>query len=1547
MLMKLIRLWSLLLLILVLTGAVCFPVNADDTVSESESTVADEIDIENESVDESAPEPDNADESEYESEDADESEYKSEDADESEYESESVDELDRKTDNADDTYSVTTIATDSEEAQDTTVDSTNPKEVLNEEAYNLKIPSVKYEEAEGEPESADISEGDAEYYAEMEATSIVVDEAGNINTLTVDSEKTDIIVENSFEVDNLVVESKGVLVIEDEQNTSFDEIYEQEDQNIDNAELLCSMEADDEMSHTQAMPETELSGNVVNITEETISNNCDLIALEIKEAEAISENLDVRFPDNIYNGDNDTPMQEMPDINDISAKSDEVLMKETTVSIVPVSIKKTENNVQSTTDDPAPRLLVANSIDPETQAWVDGLAEEYAQVYLIEKDDSKKTKVREKNNVSWIILGESTPAGTVTANINNCLNTALSNNTEKKILVRVGNGIFNINGLSIYSNTDLQLANNATLKRNNTAWMLTANGKAQNPLENITVSGGLWDGGESNPTSASGVFSKTNNGIMRFFYSSNIKVSETIFQNASAEQMLSLQGANTAVVENVTFKNNYVYRPQNSAGNLPASSQAAVYVGNSSDGTSCEDILIQNNSFNGLQTDAMHINDASDVEIIDNTAVQINQFAVLNDSKMIASGNVITGAVQGVIVDGGIAGLSDENYSLKNKTGWLVKASEADVTIDNSVFNNGKGIYAHDSIIRISDNKLNGAGGPAIYLDHSTGAIVRNNELTGVGISQSNYGIYVNGSNNSNIISNILRNSFMGIYVGSAPVTLQNNLIYGSLGSGIRVKDAPNTVIKSNTLNDCAIQKNTYAICISTSQNSSVVSNTLNHPYYGIYITGAAAAVNNNSITSAEKAGIRLLNAGNAAVRNNVLSNSGTKTKDFAIALLNSGSVNAYQNIVNNAYRGFLVKNTPAVIEGNRVSASTGYAMRIHNADNAIVKNNTITNSAIGGKTYALHVTDSDNIQIINNKLTKAYHGLYVNSVPAVVSGNVMSNTYGTGMRFKNADNSNVTGNSFTNSGMNLKHYAIVGVLLDNCVFLDNMILRSYNGLNLNNSESNTVSGNRIYRMKGTYNLVLNNKSVNNTVSGNTFGVTTRVYKDSTSPKNTVSGNKNYYGNWQKDKNGYKYYFDNDTYAAPGFTKISASNYYFDADQYRVEGWQTISGKDYFFKVGSGVARTGWYTVNGPDIFLYPHRAGNKYYFDKTNGAMLKGKQTIDSKVYWFDSTTGVLEGKTAGIKLTTIPDGVHNVMSFGANAGDGKDDTEAFNDAIFEAATSEEGFRTVYVPAGSYTIDPEVGIKLRNNVNLIMDPAAILNIIPTSKDDYTVMDLVGVNNVAVFGGQIKGERAKHTKTNEEVAVNVEIKNSKNITLSYMNIASSWGDGIYLGASNYNTGYGCDSIVIKGCTVTNSRRSNISVVDGVRNLTIDGCTISNAKGRAPQCGINVEPNYDSATKKIPEASVCKNLKIYSTVINTLGKGDKYGQFFTFMTIHNPADSTYKSADNLLIRNCTFNGDAGNYSGLRAKIINTIIKGTFYDRRNTTLSNVKYEAIWAG
>ncbi len=58
----------------------------------------------------------------------------------------------------------------------------------------------------------------------------------------------------------------------------------------------------------------------------------------------------------------------------------------------------------------------------------------------------------------------------------------------------------------------------------------------------------------------------------------------------------------------------------------------------------------------------------------------------------------------------------------------------------------------------------------------------------------------------------------------------------------------------------------------------------------------------------------------------------------------------------------------------------------------------------------------------------------------------------------------------------------------------------------------------------------------------------------------------------------------------------------------------------------NGKMMKGWVRIEGELASIYPHQAGNVYYYDRKTGLMAKGETVIDGKTYNFDKVTGAMK---------------------------------------------------------------------------------------------------------------------------------------------------------------------------------------------------------------------------------------------------------------------------------------------------------------------------------
>lgn len=86
------------------------------------------------------------------------------------------------------------------------------------------------------------------------------------------------------------------------------------------------------------------------------------------------------------------------------------------------------------------------------------------------------------------------------------------------------------------------------------------------------------------------------------------------------------------------------------------------------------------------------------------------------------------------------------------------------------------------------------------------------------------------------------------------------------------------------------------------------------------------------------------------------------------------------------------------------------------------------------------------------------------------------------------------------------------------------------------------------------------------------------------------------------------------------------------------------------------------------------------------------------------------------------------------------------------------------------------------------------------------------------------------------------LKSCANVNVSYLRLADSGGDGIYLGVSQ--RGVPCSDVTIREVICDNNYRQGISVISA-RNLLIEKCVLEDTGGTNPMAGIDFEPNHES------------------------------------------------------------------------------------------------------
>ena len=167
---------------------------------------------------------------------------------------------------------------------------------------------------------------------------------------------------------------------------------------------------------------------------------------------------------------------------------------------------------------------------------------------------------------------------------------------------------------------------------------------------------------------------------------------------------------------------------------------------------------------------------------------------------------------------------------------------------------------------------------------------------------------------------------------------------------------------------------------------------------------------------------------------------------------------------------------------------------------------------------------------------------------------------------------------------------------------------------------------------------------------------------------------------------------------------------------------------------------------------------------------------------------------------------------------------------------------KKVTIPSGDYKIDAVKSIKPQNGSVITMSKNTRLSVIPNGSSIYKVFDISNLQNVTITGGQLIGDKYSHLNKNGEWGMGIDIRDSKNITISNMEISKMWGDAIYLGnLKNYSN----SNIFLSNIVMDDNRRQGISVITA-KNLNASNLVIKNTSGTGPASGIAIEPNNNKS-----------------------------------------------------------------------------------------------------
>lgn len=243
------------------------------------------------------------------------------------------------------------------------------------------------------------------------------------------------------------------------------------------------------------------------------------------------------------------------------------------------------------------------------------------------------------------------------------------------------------------------------------------------------------------------------------------------------------------------------------------------------------------------------------------------------------------------------------------------------------------------------------------------------------------------------------------------------------------------------------------------------------------------------------------------------------------------------------------------------------------------------------------------------------------------------------------------------------------------------------------------------------------------------------------------------------------------------------------------------------------------------------------------------------------------------------------NVLHYGAKGDGVSDDTSYIQKAIDDS--SKKG-TVAFIPKGEYLINIDKTLQLRDNTILLMDKEAILQAIPSESSKTAIIAIRQVENIAIIGGILEGDRNRHLGVDGEWGMGIRMYGAKDVLVKGTQANNCWGDGFYIGTSllrNFS-----ENIKLVDVSADNNRRQGISLISG-RNIEILRPRLTRTGGTAPSAGIDIEANNSN--------NILENVKIIdayteSNVIGIQVSLDKLNQNSNSISIDIMGYTDYKS-----------------------------------------------------
>jgi parallel beta-helix repeat protein len=187
----------------------------------------------------------------------------------------------------------------------------------------------------------------------------------------------------------------------------------------------------------------------------------------------------------------------------------------------------------------------------------------------------------------------------------------------------------------------------------------------------------------------------------------------------------------------------------------------------------------------------------------------------------------------------------------------------------------------------------------------------------------------------------------------------------------------------------------------------------------------------------------------------------------------------------------------------------------------------------------------------------------------------------------------------------------------------------------------------------------------------------------------------------------------------------------------------------------------------------------------------------------------------------------VLSVQDYGAR-GDGR----TFDTAALQAAADAlPRGGTLRFPPGTYRIESDRGLKLKDDVHLDLGEA-VLTGDNVDGARCRLIDVARRRNVTISGGTLVGSRSG----SPQWGVGIFADDAENLVIENVTVRDFYFDGILLTGNT-----GTRNVTVRGVVAENNRRTGLAA-PAARDVTVESSTFRGTRGQQPEAGINFEPN---------------------------------------------------------------------------------------------------------